>query len=81
MTVGGATIESFDGRTLPPAEFKARQAAFDKQMADAVKAAGYPAKADMSKVNMPMVVFLLFLLALYVTIVYAPIAKQHQLNQ
>ena len=74
VTVGGATIESFDGRPLPPAEFKARQAAFDKQMADAVKAAGYPAKADMSKVNTPMVVFLLFLLALYVTIVYAPIA-------
>ncbi len=74
VTVGGATIESFDGRPLAPAEFKARQAAFDKQMADAVKAAGYPAKADMSKVNTPMVVFLLFLLALYVTIVYAPIA-------
>jgi MFS family permease len=74
VTVGGATIESFDGRTLPPTEFKARQAAFDKQMADAVKAAGYPAKADMSKVNKPLVIFLLFLLALYVTIVYAPIA-------
>jgi MFS family permease len=74
VTVGGKTIESFDGRTLPPAEFKARQGAFDKQMADAVKSAGYPAKADMSKVNTPMVIFLLFLLALYVTIVYAPIA-------
>jgi hypothetical protein len=74
VTVGGKTIESFDGRPLPPAEFKARQAAFDKQMAESVKAAGYPAKADMSKVNKPMVVFLLFLLALYVTIVYAPIA-------
>jgi MFS family permease len=74
VTVGGATIESFDGRPLPPAEFKAKQAAFNKQMEDAVKAGGYPAKADMSKVNVPMVVFLLFLLALYVTIVYAPIA-------
>ncbi|WP_242346018.1 MFS transporter [Anaeromyxobacter terrae] len=74
VKIGGTEIKSFDGRTLPPAEFKAQAATFDKQLADAVKTAGYPAKADMSKVNTPMVVFLLFLLALYVTMVYAPIA-------
>ncbi|WP_242340528.1 MULTISPECIES: MFS transporter [Anaeromyxobacter] len=74
VKIGGTEIKSFDGRTLPPAEFKTQAAAFDKQLGDAVKAAGYPAKADMSKVNTPMVVFLLFLLALYVTMVYAPIA-------
>jgi hypothetical protein len=43
-------------------------------MGDAVKAAGYPAKADMSQVNYPMVVLLLFILAFYVTMVYAPMA-------
>jgi MFS family permease len=74
VSVGSTTIASFDGRPLSADEFKAKQAAFNKSMDDAVKAAGYPAKADMSKVNTPMVVFLLFILALYVTIVYAPIA-------
>jgi MFS family permease len=75
VKVGGVTIASFPGTGMPAAEFKAKTAEFDKAMSEAVfKKAGYPAKADMSKVNYPMVVFLLFLLALYVTMVYAPIA-------
>jgi MFS family permease len=74
VKIGGTVMQSFPGRQLPPAELKPKLAAFDKQMNAAVTAAGYPAKADMSKVNKPMVVFLLFILALYVTIVYAPIA-------
>jgi hypothetical protein len=69
-----AAIPSFDGRTLAAADFKTQMGAFDKAMGDGIKAAGYPAAADMSKVNVPMVVFLLFVLALYVTIVYAPMA-------
>jgi MFS family permease len=74
VRIGSSTIASFDGRALPAAEFKTRHAAFDKQLAGVVKAAGYPDKADMSRVNKPMVVFLLFVLALYVTMVYGPIA-------
>jgi MFS family permease len=70
----GVAIPSFDGRVLAAADFKAQNAAFDKAMGAAVKAAGYPEKADPSKVNKPMVVFLIFILALYVTIVYAPMA-------
>jgi len=49
-------------------------AAFKKDLGDAMKAAGYPAKADMSKANVPMVVAILFVLVLYVTMVYGPIA-------
>ncbi|WP_343622627.1 MFS transporter [Roseateles puraquae] len=49
-------------------------AAFKKDLAEALKAAGYPAKADMSKANVPMVVGILFILVLYVTMVYGPIA-------
>jgi hypothetical protein len=75
VKIGNATaITSFDGRTLAAADFKAQFGAFDKQMGESIKAAGYPAAADMSKVNVPMVIFLLFILALYVTIVYAPMA-------
>ncbi len=74
VRIGSTVISAFDGRTLPAAEFKAKNAEFDKTLAGMLKDAGYPAKADMSKVNVPMVVFLLFLLALYVTMVYGPIA-------
>jgi MFS family permease len=69
-----AVVQSFDGRELPPAELKERRAAFERDLAAAVDAAGYRARADMAKVNEPMVVLLLFVLALYVTMVYGPIA-------
>ena len=49
-------------------------AAFKKELADAMKAAGYPAKADMAKANAPLAVAILFVLVLYVTMVYGPIA-------
>lgn len=49
-------------------------AAFKKELAEGLKAAGYPAKADPAKVNQPMVVGILFILVLYVTMVYGPIA-------
>jgi MFS family permease len=75
IQVGGSVvIPSFDGRTLAAADLKTQMAAFDAKLGEAVKVAGYPAKADMSKVNKPMVVFLMFILAIYVTIVYAPMA-------
>jgi MFS family permease len=69
-----AVVQSFDGRELPPAELKERRATFERDLAAAVDAAGYRARADMAKVNEPMVVLLLFVLALYVTMVYGPIA-------
>jgi MFS family permease len=69
-----AVVQSFDGRELPPAELKERRASFERDLAAAVDAAGYRARADMAKVNVPMVVLLLFVLALYVTMVYGPIA-------
>ncbi|MCY4747289.1 MFS transporter [Pelomonas sp. UHG3] len=49
-------------------------AAFTKELGDAMKAAGYPAKADLSKANVPMVIAILFVLVVYVTMVYGPIA-------
>jgi len=49
-------------------------AAFKKDLAEAMKAAGYPPKADMSKVNVPLVIAILFVLVVYVTMVYGPIA-------
>ncbi|MFG6429674.1 MFS transporter [Roseateles sp. LYH14W] len=49
-------------------------AAFKKELGAAMTAAGYPAKADMAKANVPLVIGILFILVLYVTMVYGPIA-------
>ncbi len=40
----------------------------------AIAAAGYPSKAEPAQMNRPMVVAILFVLVLYVTMVYGPIA-------
>jgi hypothetical protein len=41
---------------------------------DALKAEGYPAKADPAQINYPMAILILFIMVLYVTMVYGPIA-------
>ncbi len=71
VTVGSEKIEAFDGVTLTPADFKAQSAAFNAKMTAATKA--FPAKADLNRVNTPMLIFLLVILVIYVTMVYAPI--------
>jgi hypothetical protein len=71
LTVGSEKIEAFDGVTLSAADFKAQSAAFGAKLSAATKT--YPAKADLSRVNTPMLVFLLVILVIYVTMVYAPI--------
>jgi MFS family permease len=71
VKVGAATvIPSFDGKALAGPEFKAKQGEFAKALGEATKM--YPAKADMSKVNYPMVMLLLVILVIYVCMVYAP---------
>jgi MFS family permease len=74
VRVGEAVIPSFDGRALPKAEFDARKAAWTKTLGASLAAHGYPAKADPGQVNKPMVVAVLWVLVLYVTMVYGPIA-------
>jgi MFS family permease len=49
-------------------------AAFKKEVAEVAKAAGLTAKADETKINKVMVVLLLFILVIFVTMVYGPIA-------
>ena len=56
------------------AERKAAIAAFQSAAKKALTAAGYPDKADPASINKPMVVLILFILVLYVTMVYGPIA-------
>ena len=46
----------------------------EKRAAETLKAAGYPASADKSKINYPMTLLILVIMMIYVTMVYGPIA-------
>ena len=74
VSIGAVSIPSFKGGALSAADLKAQKTAWTKTLGAALKAAGYPAKADPAKMNKPLVVGLLWLLVLYVTMVYGPIA-------
>ena len=74
VQIGAVQVNGFDGANLPRHAFDAGKAAWTKDMAVHLKAAGYPPKADPALMNKPMVVFLLWLLVIYVTMVYGPIA-------
>ncbi|MBI1772443.1 MAG: MFS transporter [Burkholderiales bacterium] len=74
VKVGDKVITSYNAKGLPKDEATAKDKAFSKDLAESIKAAGYPAKADPAQINKPMVLVLLFILVLYVTMVYGPIA-------
>ncbi|WP_242671913.1 MFS transporter [Stutzerimonas kirkiae] len=74
IRIGERTLSSFPGAGLSAEEFKGRTDAFNTSMTDAIRAAGYPAKADPERINKPMLVLLLTVLVLFVTMVYGPIA-------
>ena len=59
---------------LSAAEYKKGQDAVTAKIKAALSDAGYPAKADMSAFNYPMVILLCTILVIYVTMVYGPIA-------
>ncbi|MDN3921998.1 MFS transporter [Roseateles violae] len=74
IKIGETVITGYSSKGLPADEAKKKDAEFKKAVGDALKAAGYPAKADPAKVNKPLVVAILTVLVIYVTMVYGPIA-------
>jgi len=74
VKIGETVINSYSSKGLPAAEAKAKGDQFKKEVADALKTAGYPAKADMTKVDKVMVIAILTYLVILVTMVYGPIA-------
>ena len=67
LEIGGTTI-------AVPAGGAEAIAAFQAEARAALNAAGYPERADPAAVDKPQVVLILFILVLYVTMVYGPIA-------
>ena len=70
IRVGAVEIPSYDA-TYADAQQKV---GFDEELAAALDAAAYPKAADPTGINRPMVVFVLWILVVYVTLVYGPIA-------
>ena len=71
IKVGSVVIASYDGLA---ADAKEQGAAFDAALTKALNEAGYPAKADPARINHVMVLVMLFILVIFVTMVYGPIA-------
>jgi MFS family permease len=71
---GATTLVAPDPRVVTGAERKAAIAAFQGKVKTSLAAAGYPDKADPAGIDRPMVTLILFILVLYVTMVYGPIA-------
>ncbi|MCA1323909.1 MFS transporter [Herbaspirillum sp. alder98] len=74
VKIGDKVITSFEATGLSKEAAAEKDKAFSKELLDDIKAAGYPSKADPDQINKPMVLLLLFILVIYVTMVYGPIA-------
>jgi hypothetical protein len=74
IRAGDTTLTAPDPRAVTGAERKAAIGAFQGAAKKALSAVGYPDKADPASIDKPMVVLILFVLVLYVTMVYGPIA-------
>jgi hypothetical protein len=79
IQVGDKVIQSFNAVMTPDnlnfdAASKAKEAALKTEVVGTLKTAGYPEKADPARINKPMLILLLFILVVYVTMVYGPIA-------
>ena len=74
IKIGETVINSYAAAGLSPDDLKKKDAEFKKLVADDLKAAGYPAKADPAKIDKVMIVIILSYLVLLVTMVYGPIA-------
>ena len=78
VAVGGIEIVfgAPDSEPTPNSAGNARTPAdaFAAELGEALDAASYPAVADPAQINTPILVLLLWILVIYVTMVYAPIA-------
>ncbi len=74
IKIGETVITGYSAKGLPADEAKLKDGEFKKAVADALKAAGYPTKADPAKIDKVMVILILSYLVLLVTMVYGPIA-------
>jgi len=69
-----AVVPSYEAQGLDGQTLRSQSAAFSAALRSALDSAGYPAKVDTDRINLPMTILLLWILVVYVTMVYGPIA-------
>ena len=74
VRVGETIIPSVDAGKLPPEEQKAAIAAFQQTLGDALKAAGYPERADPAQTNMWLVMLVILVGVTSANAIFGPIA-------
>jgi MFS family permease len=74
VSIGGSEVAAYEGAGLSKDDGKAKSDAFAVELKTALTGAGYPEKADPARINKPMVLLILWILVIYVTMVYGPIA-------
>jgi len=70
VRIGMSEIPAYDATVAD----SVTKATFDATLTATLAEAAYPAKADPDRIDTPMVVLILWILVLYVTLVYGPIA-------
>ena len=70
IRIGDREIRSYDATVAD----SVTKATFDATLTATLTEAAYPTKADPERIDTPMVVLILWILVLYVTLVYGPIA-------
>jgi MFS family permease len=74
VKIGQTIINSADGEGLDKAALKAVKSDVEARIQAALNAAGYPAKADPAKVNLPKVFAILLVFVVAATALFGPIA-------
>ncbi|KAB0583194.1 MHS family MFS transporter [Ideonella dechloratans] len=74
IAIGDTVIESFSVVGLPADEAKKKEADFKKAVGDALKAHGYPTKADPAKMDKVKIVLILAFMMIIVAMSYGPLA-------
>lgn len=74
VAVGDRVLVAPDPSKVTGAERSAAITAYQGEVAAALSAAGYPAKADPAAIDKPLVVLILWFMVILVTMVYGPIA-------
>lgn len=74
VRVGDQVVHSFEGGALDKDARHAKTAVFEAELGTTLKAVGYPTKATLDAMNLPMVMVILTILVTLVALVYAPIA-------
>jgi MFS family permease len=72
IRIGTLTLSSVDGSVLAPSALAAAQKSFAAQVKKALAAAGYPAKADSARVDIPLAVGLLLIFVIAAAALYGP---------